>query len=730
VPLSSVSALRVVDLGTGMAAALVAKLLSDAGATVERLAPAGDGVFNAIYPAHRSWRAKAAAMDPDVLEQRLASADVCLVGGEDHPDVATRRDAAAIAERHPHLVVVDLCGYVTGFAPGEQAVDLLVQARSGLAFEHYTSQPLYFAVPFPTYGQVLLATLGLWAALLERLDSKRGQVVSASLQHGAALFIAPLWLAADKPDAEFRKMTPKDVRHLIFRCADGGFIQFVMGVPAAVQKLYKILGIQREADPADRGIPKAGAPASSYFGDMELIAAHVIRMDRDQILRAAAEIGVPAGPVLEPGEFWSDEQIAANGILSGDDGTISVGDPIGWLGSVPAGSAGKPSRAGAGVLSGLLVLDFGAFVAGPFSSRLLADLGATVIKVEGLAGDPNRGIQRHYLACHMGKQSLVVDVKSPAGGAVLARLLDRADIVTHNFRVGVAERLGLDPESVRRRNPAAITLHTMSFGPAGPRSQAPGFDMVIQAMVGLERRAGGPDAEPLWYRTPFLDYATGALGAVAVLMSLYELRTAQRAADAWVSLLNSGLFLMSDLVRTADGQWLGPDPLDAAQLGTHPAERFYQTADGWIGVSARTGEQAAAFWRAVLGSDPPEPREKWDEAAAARLGAACATWPAADLLRLLRTAGVWAAPCSADGLADLLGSAAARMAGWVQSRPDERFGAIHGPIGQPVGLPRGAAPAADLRGAPGRGAHTRQILASLGYSQAEIDELHAAGVVV
>lgn len=728
-PLSCPSGLRVIDLGTGMAAALVAKLLSDAGAKVERLAPEGDSVFDAIYPAHRAWRAKAAVIDPELLEQRLASADVCLVGGEDHPDVATRRDAEAIAARHPHVIVVDLCGYVAGCAPGEQSVDLLVQARSGLASEQYTSRPLYFAVPFPTYGQALLATLGLWAALLERLDSERGQIVSASLQHGAALFIAPLWLAADKPDDEFRKITPKDVRHLIFRCADGGIIQFVMGVPAAVQKLYAILGIEQEADPADRGIPKVGTPASRYFGDMELIAAHALRMDRDQMLRAAAENGLPAAPVLDPGEFWSDRQIAVNGILSTGDGGTTVGDPIGWLGQYPAGSGGKPPRAGAGVLGGLLVLDFGTFVAGPFASRLLADLGATVIKVEGLDGDPNRGIQRHYLACQMGKQSLVVDLKSPGGKDILGRLLARADIVTHNFRVGVAERLGLGPESVRRRNPEAITLHTMSFGPVGPRSREPGFDMVIQAMVGLERRAGGPAAEPLWYRTPYLDYATGTLGAIAVLMALYELRTRQRAADAWVSLLNSGLFLMSDFVKTAGGPWRGPDPLDAAQLGTHPAERFYRTADGWMGVSARTAGQAAAFWRVVTGSERAEPREKWTEAVTARLEAACAARRSADLVRVLRTAGVWAAPCCTDGLAELLGSAAARAAGWVQSRPDERFGSIHGPIGRPVGLRRGAAPASALSGAPARGAHTRQILASLGYSQTEIGELYAAGVV-
>jgi crotonobetainyl-CoA:carnitine CoA-transferase CaiB-like acyl-CoA transferase len=729
--LTAPSRLRVIDLGTGMAAALVAKLFADAGGCVERLAPDGDAAFDAVYPAHASWRTGEQAIAADQLTHALAAADICIVGGEDYPGVRTRRDATDIAAAYPRLVVVDLPAYVAGYAPGEPAVDLLVQARSGLAFEHSASRPLCFAVPFPTFGQVLLAAIGAWSALLERLASGAGQVVVASLQQGAALFPLPLWLAAEQPDAEFGKVTPKDVKHLIFECADGTFVQFVMGVPSATQKLYRVLEIPVEADPEDRGIPKPGTPTSRFFGDLELIGSYVIKKNRPDIIRAAEEAGLPVAPVLEPGEFWDDEQIAANGMLVTRDRITFAGDPIACASVARVAGDDRTARVGSrgarGVLDGVVVLDFGTYVAGPFTSRLLADLGATVIKVEGLAGDPNRGLQRHFLVCQMGKKDIVIDLKSDDGRAVLDKLLASADIVTHNFRVGVAERLGLDPASVRRHSPSAITLHTMSFGPVGPRALAPGFDMVIQAMVGLERRAGGPSQPPLWYRTPYLDYGSGSLGAIAVLMAEYELRTERQAADMWVSLLNTGLFLMSDVVRDAAGTWIGSPRLDEEQLGTHPAERMYQTADGWVAIAARDEEQARTLWSLLVGETPASPRATWDGHTSLRIAEACHNRQTDQLVRLLGAAGVWAAPCTTDGLADMLASSAARDAGWIGSRGDEHYGHLYGPVGALVTLERGSAVISELGGAPARGRHTREILAHLGFRAEQVEELFANG---
>ncbi|WP_026927039.1 CaiB/BaiF CoA-transferase family protein [Granulicoccus phenolivorans] len=727
------TALRVVDLATGMAAGLVTRSLVAAGMRVDRVAPAGDEVFDRIYPAHRYWRDGVHAADAADLAELLAAADVCLVGGEDHPDVATRRDAAELAQAYPQLVVVDLSGYVPGDEDGHPAVDLLVQARSGLTFEHYSDRPVYFDVLFPTFGQALLALYGLWAALIGRLDSGRGELVTASLHQGAVFFLMPFWEAAEHPDAEFDKATPKDVKHLIFECADGEFIQFVMGVPQAVKKLYTILEIDREVDPNDVGIPRVGASPNMFFGDRPLIGSHVIGFPREELLTRARAIGLPAAPVLRPGEFWDDPQVAANRLLSQRGDTRVVADPfrVSAITEPTPGTAPEIDRprSGAGPLAGIRVIDFGSFVAGPFSGRLLADLGADVIKFESLQGDPNRGLQRHYLAVQMGKRAMVVDLKDPRGKQVLDRLVAGTDLMMHNWRVGVPERLGVSPAELRRINPTIITLASLSFGPEGPRATDPGFDMIIQALLGMERRAGGPDGEPLWFRAPYLDYGAGVVGAVAALMALYERRVTGRVADAWGSLLNTGMFLMSDQIQVGDS-FAGVPEIDRDLLGTSPTHRLYPVADGWIAIAARSDTQAQALWTELVGNTPaPAHAADWGPAEQELLEARLRELPLADALARLREAGVWAEECRPSGLSDLLASETARATGFCATRPDERYGHLYGAVGQLVTFGRSALDAETLRGAPARGRHTRELLAELGYPDEEIEAMYAAGVV-
>jgi crotonobetainyl-CoA:carnitine CoA-transferase CaiB-like acyl-CoA transferase len=147
--------LRVVDLAVGMAPALVVRMLADAGAKVVRVPPPGGDPFYDVYPAYSVWKQNSSCASEDDLPSLLADADLCLIGGEDHPNLTWRHDPQQLCARNPRLIVVQI-----GNLDGKPSVDLLVQARLGLVYEQYNNRPVYIAARTPTYGAALTALLG------------------------------------------------------------------------------------------------------------------------------------------------------------------------------------------------------------------------------------------------------------------------------------------------------------------------------------------------------------------------------------------------------------------------------------------------------------------------------------------------------------------------------------------------------------------------------------------
>src|SRR5512135_1577981 len=190
--------------------------------------------------------------------------------------------------------------------------------------------------------------------------------------------------------------------------------------------------------------------------------------------------------------------------------------------------------AGRGPLAGLTIVDCSTVLAGPYCTMLLGDLGADVLKVEPPEGDATRSwgppwvgsvaagtrTAAYYLAINRNKRSLRLDLRRDAGRAVLWRLLERADVVVENFRVGGFERLGFSDAALQALNPGLVHLAISGFGTTGPDAPKPGYDFVIQAVSGLMSITGEPDGRPLKVGVAISDVVTGLFGAVAVLGAL------------------------------------------------------------------------------------------------------------------------------------------------------------------------------------------------------------------
>lgn len=720
--------LKVVDLGVGMAAGVVAHTFSLLGADLVRLEPPGGDPFYGVYPAYPIWRQGETLITRGELEAQLKDADVCIIGGESYPGLAWQFDGERLRAGNPALVVIDLKGYVTADAAGRPAVDLLVQARTGLVNEQVADRPIAMGSSLPSYGAALLGLIGAYGALIEREKTGLGQYLQASMQQGVAMWMEGVWSAAEKPDAGFLACTPRGAKQSVWRCKDGKYVVSVFGVPGSLAGTYRALDIDREVDPNDRFLPDMRRGLRNYFADRDLLEPAFARQTRDQVLPRLWKAKVPAMAVLEPGEAWDDEQVKANPVIERNgEGWRYAGFPVAMKFHDAAGNAkgSKTQRKGsAGPLAGYRVLDLGQWVAGPFGGKLLADLGAEVIKVEPVSGDPVRAMARIFASSNRGKSNIAIDLKSPEGYEQLAKLCGSADVLMHNYRVGVEGRLGIDPASLRKINPSLITQHATAFGLHGAMASNSGFDPVTQPFTGHALRLGGKGNDPDIYNVAVLDYAVGAISALAILHALLVRERTGRVAEMSGSLLNAGIYLMSELVQSPDGRFEGAPLLNSTRTGYCESERLFEAADGWIAVCARTPEMKASLL-GVLDLDL-DPAADWSEADGAKIAAAIRQRASRALLQQLQDAGVWAEPCEADGWKALLENGSARELAIVDEGVDSHYGLTSavGPL-----LSFNSSVRTGLAAVARLGQDTDSLLSEAGVPPSDIESLRSQGVI-
>ena len=648
---------------------------------------------------------------------------------------------------------------ITGFGETGAWRDLpgyeqIVAAKSGrmTTYDGVRPGPVFTPVPIASYGAGMLAAVGLMAGIWDRARSGRGQRVHTSLLHALSVYdmTSGHGNRTNIPPEPGRVYGVMQVPFMTAPTKDGRFIQMCSRQAHHYRRWLTELGLEALLDDPEL------ANAPDLWPSEERLT-EVIDAIRDGMKQRSAEEwmdvfsakDIGGDPFLAPQEFLDHPQCTENerrqevmdpemgptvqigplGLYS--DTPSVVGPPAPRLGEHtdevldgwPSAASPNPTAEQAESLAALpladvTILDVGYFYACPFAATLLAEAGARVIKVEPPSGDPGRrNWTTDYVKSLVGKESIVLDLKTPEGLDILFRLVDQADVFLHNFRPGTPERLGIDADTVLARNPRLLYVYASCFGSRGPWAHKAGFHSSPNAISGAGVVESG-DQNPPRNRT-YGDPTAALATAAAIMAGLLACRRTGRGQKLETTMLTATAYAVSEW----GVQNSGPEApvVDAGQYGFHAYQRLYGTGDGWLVLDVHRNRERFALGT-QLGVELPEvptPETAAQLAAAFREDTAAA-WEA----RLLAV-GVPAAQADRGGfLHNMLHEAHMRESGVaVEASQDglDRYWRA-APTMQFSSAPTPLAPAFPL------GWATSAILGELGFDGQEIARLHDTGV--
>jgi crotonobetainyl-CoA:carnitine CoA-transferase CaiB-like acyl-CoA transferase len=776
----ALDSVTVIDLSSGAAAALATMFLCDQGARVIRVIPPGTSHLR--EGGFLVWdRGKACVnLDLDAALEAVDAASITgtpaadllrLVAGADVlvEDFAPASPLQRLVEwerlkRHnPRLVGCSITAYgKRGPWRDEPPIDDLVLARTGLlaGMPGFRPAPVHVVHPLPTVGAGLFAAIGIGAALLAREATGRGRLVETSLMAGALLYQTKV--SGERLDRQVFQTHPSGSApfYSVYPCADGQWVQLGCVHIGFIAAAAQLLGIAELIAEPRFHIGRGGA---SPQDDAELRATLTRILKTRPLAEWAAAFeaaDVPFAPARLTEDGLSDPQVLHNGMLTtlSDPAVgelLQMGVPIrltatpgrvagprasapleardlplqvrGREGASPAGdvAARQPPP-----LAGVRVLEITNLIAGPTAGRILADLGADVIKLEPPGGDMSRPIARAYFyAVNFNKRSICVDGQTDVGKQIIRQIAASADALVANLRPHATERMGIGPAV----NPRLIETHLTGYGWTGPYAKRPGIDPLAQALLGLERAQGGPDNPPVFpAQLAPTDYTAGAMGALGTILALLARARSGIVQRVECDLLSGGIVLSSPWF-TRYAQRPERPLADKQQYGLGPFHRLYAVRDGWIYVVAERDEARQAVC-AIFGvpapdvSAPPQMQGRHPNTTpfAVELATRIGRHSQVDALAALRAAGV---PCSevrppdSEAFLDDPNTIANHMVA-VRQHPSAGKLRVAWQLVQ----------FADTRAAEGPptpllGQHTNEVLREIGYREGDIRSFYAAGVV-
>ena len=230
-----------------------------------------------------------------------------------------------------------------------------------------------------------------------------------------------------------------------------------------------------------------------------------------------------------------------------------------------------------------------------------------MIKVEQVTGDPLRRSPGPFNGCQRNKRAIALDLRTEEGKVVAHKLMAEADVVTHNMRPGVAERLGIDYETAKGLREDIIYLYSPAFGTVGPRKDQPGFEPLVSALVGIETAVAGKGNPPtMTLSSVNMDPGNGLMGAVGIMMALNHRAQTGEGQMIQCPQMVSGMLFTSDMYYLPDGTLSPQYELDQAQTGFGPMCRLYETKEDWICIVVPTEREFRAMCGA-MGASPSWP---------------------------------------------------------------------------------------------------------------------------
>lgn len=418
----------------------------------------------------------------------------------------------------------------------------------------------------------------------------------------------------------------------------------------------------------------------------------------------------------------------------------------------------------AGALQGIKVLDCTQIIAGPLAASLLSEMGAEVVKVEPLEGEPWRlqaeiipKESKGFLTQNRGKLGLAVNFKHRGAVPIREALLKWADVLLTNYRPEAAEALGLTYAHAREVNPKIIACDVTAFGPKGPDADLRGYDIIAQAMSGLAHsNPNVVDGLPMQIAFAPSDVLTGAAMAWAITAALYHRERTGEGQSISASLLLTSLFLQAGAreVVAMDGDWRERWLERLAELRARGADiteiyaerrammpelagniyyRPYQTADGYIAVGCLGPRPRERFRQALEIEDPrydvgfdrsPENVKRVGAELLQKCSGIFRTRNTREWVDMLSGHGV---PCGPFRFVEeLWEDPQVEANGYLTEYDHTLLGPLRGPV--PI-VQMSATPTAVQRASPALGEHTDQVLAGVGFSAEQIAKLHEMGVI-